>query len=309
MQDDPGTGAARRVARALFAGAALLTSAVAMADAPFTVTDDTGAVLALSAVPRRIVSLAPGATEMLFAIGAGNRVLGTSRYSDEPRAARSIPRIGDVAGLDLERILALRPDVVIVWKGGNPAAQIEQLQGLRLRLYRQHVTALGDLPDSLRRLGLLVGAGVIADLRAAELTKRLAGLRSRYLTRPRLPVFLQIWNRPLYTVGGRHMMSDALSLCGAENIFAELGGEAPAVSVEAVLSRNPAVIVADAPPGQARAWLADWRRFPNMSAVRHQALIPFEDPRFGMLGPSAVEATEKLCELLDRQRAATAASR
>jgi iron complex transport system substrate-binding protein len=273
------------------------------------VTDDTGAVLTLAAIPQRIVSLAPGATEMLFAIGAGDKVLGTSRYSDEPRAARAIPRIGDVAGLDLERILALRPDVVIVWKGGNPVAQIEQLQGLRLRLYRQHVTSLNDLPDSLRRLGLLMGAAPVANRRADELTTRLVSLRARYALSARLPVFLQIWNRPLFTIGGRHMMSDAMSLCGADNIFAELGSEAPAVSIEAVLSRNPVVIVADAPPGQALAWLADWRRFPKMAAVRRQALIPFEDPRFGMLGPSAVEATENLCALLDRHRGADSARR
>jgi len=287
--------------------AGLLLSGPASAAAPsLVVTDDTGATVRLAAVPRRIVSLAPGATEMLFAIGVGNRVVGTSRYSDEPAAARAVPRIGDVAGLDLEKILALRPDVVIVWQGGNPAAQIEQLQKLQLHLYRQHVTSLRDLPASLRRLGALSGAVAAADRAARELTTRLTNLQARYGASERISVFLQIWNRPLYTVGGRHLMSDSLTLCGATNIFSELGNEAPAVSVEAVLSRNPAVIIADAPPGQARAWLADWYSFPRLAAVRRQALIPFEDPRFGMLGPSAVEATAKLCELVDRHRIAAA---
>ena len=288
----------------LLATGLLLVSPASAATPSLVVTDDTGATLKLPAVPRRIVSLAPGATEMLFAIGVGDRVVGTSRYSDEPAAARAVPRIGDVAGLDLERILALRPDVVIVWQGGNPAAQIEQLQKLQLRLYRQHVTALRDLPASLRRLGALSGAVAAADRKATDLTNSLTRLQARYATSARVSVFLQIWNRPLYTVGGRHMMSDSLSLCGATNIFAELGNEAPAISVEAVLSRNPTVIIADAPPGQARAWLADWYSYPHLAAVRRQALIPFEDPRFGMLGPSAVDATAKLCELLDRQRGA-----
>lgn len=288
----------------LLAGGVLCASPASPAAQTLAVTDDTGATVRLAAVPRRIVSLAPGATEMLFAIGVGERVVGTSRYSDQPAAARNVPRIGDVAGLDLEKILALRPDVVIVWQGGNPAAQIEQLQKLKLRLYRQHVTSLRDLPASLRRLGALSGAAAAAERAALDLTHRLGALQARYANSERISVFLQIWNRPLYTVGGRHLMSDSLRLCGASNIFSELGNEAPAVSVEAVLSRNPAVIIADAPPGQARAWLADWSGFVQLAAVRRQALIPFEDPRFGMLGPSAVDATAKLCELVDRHRRA-----
>ena len=293
----------------MLAAGLLLSGPAGAAVGSLVVTDDTGASLKLAAVPRRIVSLAPGATEMLFAIGVGDRVVGTSQYSDEPLAARAVPRIGDVAGLDLEKILALRPDVVIVWQGGNPAAQIEQLQKLQLRLYRQHVTSLRDLPASLRRLGALSGSVAAADRAARELTSRLANLQARYAASEPISVFLQIWNRPLYTVGGRHLMSDSLSLCGASNIFAELGNEAPAVSVEAVLSRNPAVIIADAPPGQAPAWLSDWYRFPHLAAVRRQALIPFEDPRFGMLGPSAVDATAKLCELVDRYRIAATPGR
>lgn len=296
--------AAPRYAAQLLGAILAVTGQLGAAATTFTVADDTGKLLQLTAPPQRIVSLAPGATEMLFVIGAGARVVGTSRYSDEPAAARKIPRIGDVAGLDLERILALRPDVVIVWQGGNPAAQIEQLQALRLRLYRQHVSSLRDLPASLQRLGKLTGADALARQKAAELTVRLTALEARYRAKPRLSVFLQIWNRPLYTIGGRHMMSDALLLCGADNIFAQLGGEAPVVSEEAVLGLDPAVIVADAPPGQAAAWLADWRRFPRLAAVRNSALIPFENQRFGMLGPSAIEATEQLCALLDRHRAA-----
>ncbi len=286
----------------LLVAAMALTGYAGAASPALTVTDDTGQVLRLQATPQRIVSLAPGATEMLFVIGVGERVVGTSRYSDEPAAARKIPRIGDVAGLDLERILALRPDVVIVWQGGNPAAQIEQLRALRLRLYRQHVSALRDLPASLLRLGKLTGTETLARQKATELTTRLTALQTRYSARSRLKVFLQIWNRPLYTIGGRHMMSDALLLCGADNVFAQLGGEAPVVSEEAVLGLDPAVIVADAPPGQAAAWLVDWRRFPRLAAVRNGALVPFENQRFGMLGPSAVEATEQLCAILDRYR-------
>lgn len=295
--------------RAISALAFLLVAAVAHAGAStsdYEVVDDTGVTLRFAVAPQRIVSLAPGATEMLFAIGAGARVVGTSRYSDQPAAARAVPRVGDVASIDLERILAMRPDVVVVWQGGNPAVQLEQLTKLKLKLYRQHVTALRDLPQSLRRLGALVGVAQAAERAAQELTDRLTDLQKTYRSRPRVTVFLQIWNRPLYTVGGRHMMSDALRVCGADTIFPELTGEAPAVSIEAVLRRNPDVIVADAPPGQARSWLEDWRRFGSLAAVRRGALVPFEDARFGMLGPSALDATATLCASIDRWRSGKA---
>lgn len=277
-------------------------AAGAVTNNSISVRDDTGATLTLARSPRRIVSLAPGATEILFAIGAGERVVGTSQFSDQPEAARRIPRIGDVAALDYERILALRPDVVIVWQGGNPAAQIVRLEQLRLPIYRQRVTSLRDLPASLQRLGDLTDQRAVAARSAAQLTQRLDALRTQFATARRLRVFLQIWDRPLYTVGGRHMMTDALALCGADSIFPELRGEAPAVSIEAVLARDPDVVVADAPPGRAVAWLTEWRRYPRLKAVKAGALLPFEDPRFGMLGPSALDATESLCRLLNSQR-------
>jgi iron complex transport system substrate-binding protein len=286
----------------LSAVATVSHAAGAVTNESISVRDDTAATLTFVRPPLRIVSLAPGATEMLFAIGAGERVVGTSRYSDQPDAARRIPRIGDVAALDYERILALRPDVVIVWQGGNPAAQVARLEKLRLPLYRQRVSSLRDLPASLQRIGDLTGQRGAAARSAAQLTRRLDALRTQFATARRLRVFLQIWDRPLYTVGGRHMMTDALAMCGADSIFPELRGEAPAVSIEAVLARDPDVIVADAPPGRAAEWLAEWRRYPRLRAVQAGGLLPFEDPRFGMLGPSALDATENLCRLLDSHR-------
>jgi iron complex transport system substrate-binding protein len=274
------------------------------AAAGIEVTDDTGARLRFAQPPQRIVSLAPGATEMLFAIGAGKQVVGTSRYSEEPAAARQVPVIGDVAGLDFERILLLRPDVIIVWQGGNPAAQVERLQALGLRLYRQRVTRLGALADSLQRLGHLTGHERQAAAAADALSRRLAKLAADHARAQPLRTFLQIWDQPLYTAGGAHFMSDALRYCGAVTVFPELAGDAPAVSIEAVLQRDPDLIVADAPPGRATEWLAAWRRYPRLRAVTSGALIPFEDPRFGMLGPSALTATEKLCRLIASKRAA-----
>ena len=287
--------------RASFCVLALLPVWAAAAE----VGDDLGRRVAVPAPPLRIVSLAPGATEMLFAAGAGGQLLATVEYSDEPPAARAVRRIGDVAAVDLERLVALRPDVVIAWPAGGNPAQRDKIAALHIPLYQQQVVRLGDIPASLRRLGALAGTGAAAEHAALAIEARLAALEARYgaASAARRPtVLLQVWNRPVYTVGGRHLMSDALELCGARNVFADLAEAGPVVDTEAVIGRNPDIIVAAAPPGEGAAWLADWRRFTTLTAVRTGALVAFEDQALSRLGPSVIDATEGLCEALARVR-------
>jgi iron complex transport system substrate-binding protein len=263
-------------------------------------TDDTGRAVALAHHPARIVSLAPGATEMLFAAGAGGLVVATVEYSDEPAAARRVPRIGDVVAIDMEQLVALHADLAVVWPGGGNPAQIEEIGRMGIPLYRQQVNTLADLPGSLRRLGVLAGTSAIAEPAARALEGRLARLRHSYGSGNHPTVLLQIWNHPIYTVGSTQLMSDALRVCGARNLFGELRDLAPAIDVEAVIARNPDVIVAAAPPGTAAAWLSDWKRFTTLRAVRAGNLIPFEDQRLTRLGPSVLDATEELCQALAR---------
>lgn len=265
--------------------------------------DDTGVHLALPQPARRIVSLAPGATEMLFAAGAGSQLIATVSYADQPEAARQVPRIGDANAIDMERLLILKPQVVVYWPGGNNAAQIAQLRRLGFTLYGQQVNRLADLPDSLRRLGALAGTAAIAQQRAAQIDAQLAALRERYSRRPAVTALLETWNQPLYTVGGRQLMSDALSICGAVNIFGDVARLSSAVQVEAVISRDPDLIIAAAPPGDGPQWLQAWRKFPSLKAVRLGRLLDFQDQAFSRLGPSVVEATANLCRQIDAARA------
>ncbi len=267
------------------------------------VVDDTGAHLKLAHPARRIVSLAPGATEMLFAAGAGSQLIATVAYADQPQAARRVPRIGDSSAIDLERLLLLKPDVVVFWPGGNNPAQIAQLRKLGFPLYGQQVNRLGELGTSLRRLGLLAGTQAVAEQRAAELEGELAQLRMRYSQRAPLRALLETWNQPLYTVGGEHLMSDALVLCGAVNVFADLPQLSPAVQPEAVIARDPDLIIAAAPPGTGAQWLQAWRKFPSLKAVRSGNLLDFQDQALSRLGPSVVAATAGLCAQIDAARA------
>jgi iron complex transport system substrate-binding protein len=290
----------------------------ATALAATTVVDDTGQRVTLPNLPRRIVSLAPSATEMLFAAGAGDRVIATVDFSDEPAGAKRVPRIGDVTAIDMERLVALHPDLVVAWPGGGNPAQIEKIAQLGIPIYRQQVNRLADLPGSLRRLGALTSDGSTAEKAARALSAELARITREYgggrrgagvpaadatvaglpTTGAPLTVLLEVWNRPIYTVGGGHLMSDALTSCGVRNVFGDLQELGPVISTEAVIARNPDIIVASAPPGEGASWLAEWKRFGSLNAVRTGRLVAFEDQRLNRLGPSVVLATEALCKAL-----------
>jgi iron complex transport system substrate-binding protein len=268
-----------------------------------SVSDDLGRTVQVVAPPLRIVSLTPGATEMLFAAGAGMQLIATVQYSSEPPAARAVPRIGDVAAIDMERLVVLRPEVVIAWPAGGNPAQRAKIAALSIPLYQQQVARLTDLPGSLRRLGVLAGTEPVAEAAATALEARLMALERTYGTAAggwRPTVLLQVWNRPIYTVGGRHLMSDALAICGARNVFADLPEPGPLVDIEGVIGRNPDIIIAASPPGEGAAWVADWQRFPTLAAVRNHRVVAFENQALSRLGPSVLDATEDLCRTIAR---------
>ncbi len=286
----------------------LLSSLASLAAnaAPLRVTDDLGGIVTLPAPAARIVSLSPGGTEMLFAAGAGSHVIATVEYADEPAAAKRVPRIGDVVSIDIERLVAMHPDVVVVWPGGGSGADLGKIGKLGIPLYRQQADTLAALPDSLRRLGRLAGTEAIADRSATALATRLRAIAAQYAGQPPVTAFIQVWSHPLYTVGGKQLMTDAFALCGVRNVFADLKEASPVVEIEATIARNPDLIVAVTETAAAAQWLEEWRRFPSMQAVKSGRLVSFQDVRLVRLGPSAVEATEALCKSLAAARGNTA---
>ena len=275
---------------------AVLRAPAACANASATVTDDFGHRVTVRYPPQRIVSLAPAATAMLLAAGASSQLVATIEYSGQPASERRLTKIGSVDAIDMERLIALRPDVVVVWPDGNNPAQIATIERLGLPVYRQEAVTLDGIADSLRRLGMLTGTSGVADREASALQAKLAALRREYANASHPPtVFLEVWDRPLYTVGGRELMSDALRVCGARNVFADLPQRAAAIGTEAVIARNPDIIIAAAPPGRGASWLAQWRRFPSLRAVRTGKLMTFDDQRLSGLGPGVMDATEGMC--------------
>jgi iron complex transport system substrate-binding protein len=276
--------------------------AACSARAEIVVTDDSGATLRLKEPARRIVSLAPHVTETLYAAGAGDKLVGVVEYSDFPAAARRVARIGGYSKLDLEAIAALKPDLAVGWASGNAPAHVEKLRALGIPVYLSQPERIDDVAASLERFGELAGTQPVARAAATAFRARLAELRARHGTRPKVRTFYQIWKQPLMTVGGGQVISDVIRLCGGENVFAELKQLAPKVSVEAVLAADPDAIVASG-MGEARPeWVDDWRQWPTLAAVKHDNLFFIPPDLIQRHTPRIVEGAERLCAQLEMAR-------
>lgn len=283
-----------------FAG---LLFGAATATASVTVVDDAGRSVTLPAPAHRIVSLAPNITDALFAAGAGAYVVGTSRFSDYPAAAKKVPVVGDATMIDLERIVGLKPDVVVVWKSGNAASQVEKLTRLGIPVFYSETARLAEVASTMRRLGKLAGTEDTADRNADAFTAGLDRLRAAYTGKKRLKVFFQVWDRPLMTVGRAQIIDDALVLCGGDNIFADLDQPAPAVDREAVLVRNPDVILGGGGEGES---LDGWKASGFLAAVKHDNVFTIDAPTLALPSPSILSGVATLCHALDEARARAA---
>ncbi len=300
----------RELRRSALLGALLVAAApIIAAAAPDTttpgglmITDDTGATLRLAAPAQRIVSLAPGATEMLFAAGAAQRIVATVKAADEPAAAKQILRIGDANALNYERLVALKPDLVVVWEDLTNRLVVDSLRKLKMPLYFIRAKGLSDIPKSVRQLGRVSGSGAVADKAAAALEQRLAAIGHRKVKGEPLRVFYMIWDEPIYTVGGRHVISDAIVRCGGRNIFDDIAFPAPIVELESIVKRDPDVMLLSAPPITARDWRERWGRYTTIRAVQTKQILTFSDTRLDRMGPTAIDAVEGLCAQLDAAR-------
>lgn len=291
-----------RCRAAAFALLAALSLGPARAASPPVIVDDLGSQVALPATARRIVALAPGATALLFAAGAGDRIVATIRFADDPPAAKLIPRIGDQQSVDLERLVALRPDVVVYTEGVTSPLIVDRIRALRMPLYATWYTTLDGIAPSIRRLGTLAGTQSAAQAEAAKLEAQLSALRQRYRGASPRSVFYQVWDRPLYTVGGRQLISDAMKACGASNIFGDQKASAPTIAIEAVIARDPDVIIASSPTEVATRWAEDWQRFPRLRAVQNGHVFVFDDLRLDRMGPESIAAAAHLCEIIAKAR-------
>lgn len=281
---------------------ALLLVCLMPAHADVNARDDRGRDIRLAQPARRIVSLAPHLTEDLFAIGAGAQIVGAVSYSDYPAAANQIPRVGGYNGFDLERIRALKPDLIVAWQSGNPQSQLAQVEALGIPVFIDDSRRLLHVPGVLERLGVLVGQQAKANGAAAQFRQRLAALEARHAGKRTVRVFFQVWDRPLMTVNREQIISDAMRVCGAVNVFGDLPSLVPTVDEEAVLAANPEMIATSAVAGSKHDGLERWRRWPRLVAVQRQQLLVLPKDLLERMGPRLMDGTEALCNAVEKAR-------
>lgn len=290
-----------RLCRFLLLGFVLMAVNSASAD-DIRVVDADGQALVLEGAAQRIVSLSPHITEQLFAIGAGERIVATVDWSDFPSAARDIPLVGSSSAINYEVLLRLNPDLVIVWRSGNGEQVVARLKSLGLKVYVQEPRSIEDIPAELARLGRLTGHGTQAEAVISEFNDKIARLRDTYSQREKIRVFQQIWNKPMISLNGEHLVSDIIRLCGGENIFADAPALVVNTSLEMVVLRDPQVIVISESDGSPPDWARDWQRWPGISAVANQQIYLINPDLLHRHGPRVAEGAERMCTYIDKAR-------
>jgi iron complex transport system substrate-binding protein len=270
--------------------------------AAISVKDDAGNTVTLQAPAKRIISLSPHVTELIFAAGAGDKIIGTVNYSDYPAAAKTIPRVGDNRQLDIERILSMKPDLLVVWMHGAFERQLEPLRQAGIPYFFSEPHTLDNIPENLIKLGSLFGTEAQAQAAAQEFRQKLGQLRTRYQGKSTVRTFYQVWGKPIYTLNDKSIVSDVIRTCGGENIFGRLAADAPSVSAEAVLLENPELIVTGDSKNQGVSGIVQWKTFGNMLAVKNNNLLAIDGDQLNRAGPRIVDGAKAVCEAMELAR-------
>lgn len=260
------------------------------------VMDDAGREIVLLKPAERVVSMSPGLAELIFAIGAGDRLVGTVAYSDYPEAARLVPVIGDYQAIDYESLLLLQPDLVLLWGSGQGAAVSEKLGDLNIPYYVAEMSKIDDVVTTMARLSVLVGVDSL-DLQRT-FVDQVSAITDQYSSVTAIGkqrVFVQIWHPPLMTVGGNQFISEIVSRCGGTNVFADRSEKSFTVNIESVLTRQPDVILFVSKTRDAEA-IAMWKQFGDIPAVEHNRFVWADPDLLSRAGPRIIQGLSTVCE-------------
>lgn len=243
----------------------------------------------------RIVSLAPNITEILFAIGAGHEVKGVSAFSNYPKRAKQLPIVASSYGLDVERIVQLKPQIAIAWEEGNPSQELSQLRSLHIPVYLARLGTMTQIATTMLRLGQIAGTLPKAEQVASQFVSRYQNLRARYEGQKPVSVFYALSNQPLMTLSGRTLQGHMIHDCGGVNIFAHTMGTAPEVNIASVLAKQPQVIIISQPEGSKRDLTAFWKKYNQIPAVKHGQIYSIDSDLIDRAGPRSVDGMQQLC--------------
>lgn len=267
-----------------------------------SVRDDSGRIVKLAHPANRVITLAPNLTEILFDIGAGHDVVATVQFSNYPAAAKHIPRIGSSDSINLEAVLKYRPQLVIAWLSGNNRSQLRAIERLGIPVYRSQAHSLEGIASTLVRLGKLLGEQHKAMALAAKMRAGISQLRQRYAGRKPITGFYQIWNQPIYTINGKHVISYIMHLCGVQNVFTNAPFLAPMVSRESVLAKDPEMMISGGSSRVGSHSLTPWKSWPQLIAVRAKNLFYINADIIQRDTPRILEGARVLCRDADIAR-------
>ncbi len=279
----------------------ILVISMHTAAAQIQVEDDTGQIVILQHSAKHVIALSPGLTELVYAAGGGHYIKGVVSYSDYPEQAKQLPHVGSYNSLDLEQILLLQPDLIVAWKSGNPAHQIEQLKKLGLTVYISEPHDFSDIPKTIRKLGKLMATEAIAEQQASDFIQQLNQLKQTYQnSNEPQRTFIQIWNKPVMSVNQEHLISKVISLCGGENIFAKAKTLTTTPAIESVLAQDPQIIIATGMADSSKKWLQRWQQWPFLSAVKQHRLYATNPDHLVRHTPRILLGIKEVCELINR---------
>lgn len=265
---------------AMFNLRALTTLIVAIANVVaaevIEVNDFLGRKVVLQAAAERVIALAPHIVENVYSAGAGDKLVGVVSYSNFPEEAKTIPIVGGYKSYSVETIIALQPDLILMWASGNGDKALQQLTALGFTVYVDELSSLEHIATFVQHIGQMTGTENIASAHVKDFTQELTLLRSQYSQSSPVSLFYQVWNEPLQTINGQHIINDVIQLCGGRNVFADAAVLAPKISLESVIVADPQAIVASGMDEARPEWLDDWRKWPQLQAVKrnHVYFIP-----------------------------------
>ena len=277
-----------------------LTTEVVCAD--IVVTDSAGREVRLSHPATRIIALAPHITENIYSAGAGKYLVGVVNHSDYPEQAKDITVVGGFSSFSVERILALKPDLVMAWSSGNDDKRIQQLIQLGIHVYIDEPHVLNDIALSVNNIGVLAATEHIAEPAARQFLLNVEHLHNQYAHKSPVSVLYQVWDSPLQTLNGEHIISNGIEICGGENSYASALSIAPNISIESVIERNPDMIVASGMGEERPEWLDSWKKWTALKAVRQNNLYFIPPDLIQRHTFRMIQGISMMCDFIDRVR-------
>ncbi len=268
------------------------------------VYDDTNQLVSLEKPAQTIISLSPGITELIYAAGGENKIKAAVSYSNYPRQAKKLPRVGSYDALDIEQILQLNPDLIVAWNSGNPKSQVTQLKKLGFKVYISEPNTFKKIPETIKKLGKLMNTDNIANKSAESFNTQFDFLKKQYKSinhKAEKTTFIQIWNNPIMSINGQHLISKVISFCGGDNIFSHAKSLTYSPDIESILKYNPEVIIATGMAEQSQTWLKRWQQWPYLSAVKNKQLYSVNPDHLVRHTPRILLGIQEICQLIQPQ--------